>query len=141
MLHLMGKKSHSVVIHNNMMWIIGFIDSANPTIDVWYSPNGTSWTCATTTAPLDMRANFTCVTYNNKIYLLGGSQYVVSQYVYYNEVWTTTDGANWTKEINHACWARRYDHTSIIFDNKIWLMGGVAQDNSIHTRNDVWYYE
>jgi hypothetical protein len=35
-----------------------------------------------------------------------------------------------------AQWSARYLHTSVVFDNKIWVIGGVATDGF---KNDVWY--
>jgi hypothetical protein len=35
-----------------------------------------------------------------------------------------------------AQWSGRWGHTSVVFDNKIWVIGGVATDGY---KNDVWY--
>jgi hypothetical protein len=41
----------------------------------------------------------------------------------------------WTQATANAGWSARYGHTSVVFDNKMWVMGGY--DGSY--RNDVWY--
>ena len=38
---------------------------------------------------------------------------------------------NWTRTTGNASWTRRYSFPSVVFDNKIWVMGG--------DHNDVWY--
>ncbi len=36
-----------------------------------------------------------------------------------------------------ADWTGRWAHTSVVFDNKIWVMGGVNVDGNFR-KNDVW---
>ena len=40
-----------------------------------------------------------------------------------------------TPATTDAAWSARYNHSSVVFDDKIWVLGGQA--NSI--KNDVWY--
>ena len=44
---------------------------------------------------------------------------------------------DWTQATASAGWSARSGHTSVVFDNKIWVMGG--QDVNLNKRNDVWY--
>jgi hypothetical protein len=50
-------------------------------------------------------------------------------------VWRSDDGSNWTQATANASWSSRYGHTSIVFDNKIWAIGGFANSysNDVHT--------
>ena len=41
----------------------------------------------------------------------------------------------WTQATDSAQWSARYYHTSVVFDNKMWVIGGY--DGGL--RNDVWY--
>lgn len=41
----------------------------------------------------------------------------------------------WTQTTTSAAWTARYDHASVVFDNKVWIIGGNGGVN----RNDVWY--
>jgi hypothetical protein len=52
-----------------------------------------------------------------------------------NDVWYSSDGVNWTRATDNAGWTARGDHTSVVFDNKMWVIGG--WDNK--AKNDVWY--
>lgn len=57
-----------------------------------------------------------------------------------NDVWYSTNGKNWTCATNSAQWAKRAEHRSIVFDNKIWVIGGFVESSSGDTKsNDVWY--
>jgi hypothetical protein len=44
---------------------------------------------------------------------------------------------NWTLATDTATWSGRFFHTSVVFDNKIWVIGGY--DGSGSPRKDVWY--
>ena len=41
-------------------------------------------------------------------------------------------GVDWTQATSAAGWSARFSHTSVVFDNKIWVMGGPIY-------HDVWY--
>ena len=49
-----------------------------------------------------------------------------------NDVWSSENGSDWIEVTASADWTARYHHTSIVFDNKIWVLGGCC------TQNDVW---
>ncbi len=50
---------------------------------------------------------------------------------------TFFDGSTWTEATSAAAWSARQDHTSVVFDNKIWILGGL--DNTVTEKNDVWH--
>jgi hypothetical protein len=54
------------------------------------------------------------------------------------DVWSSSDGAQWTQTTALAPWiaaySARWGHTSAVFNNKIWVMGG-------NLNNDVWYMD
>jgi hypothetical protein len=45
------------------------------------------------------------------------------------------DGSTWTEATSSAAWSGRSDHTSVVYDNKMWVIGGL--DGVL--KNDVWY--
>jgi hypothetical protein len=54
-------------------------------------------------------------------------------------VWSSADGVTWTQAAN-APWSARRDHTSVVFDNRLWVIGGwVSSYGGVH--NDVWFSE
>ena len=111
--------------------------SGNPLTDVWTSTDGINWN-QLPNAPWKgrgMQIN-TCVDNSGQIWMLGGSNEGTRRS--YNEVWKSTDGINWTLVNESAPWSGRYWHTVAWFDNKIWLMGGMATGLEM---NDVWYSE
>ena len=109
--------------------------SGNPLTDVWTSTDGIQWT-QLPNAPWKgrgMQIN-SCVDNNGQIWMLGGSNEGTRRS--YNEVWKSADGITWTLVNESAPWRGRYWHTVAWFDDKIWLMGGMATGSEM---NDVWY--
>lgn len=52
------------------------------------------------------------------------------------DVWKSTDGTAWTLCTEMADFGFRFAHTSLLFDNKIWVIAG---ENHSQRLNDVWY--
>jgi hypothetical protein len=42
--------------------------------------------------------------------------------LYYNDVWSSADGSNWVRHIEHAPWCPRSYHDVAVFDNKLWVL-------------------
>lgn len=70
------------------------------------------------------------LSFNNKIWIIGGydarSDYFRDAHA---DVWSTVDGINWKLELTEAPFGRLNDARSIIFDDKIWLIGGMLSIN------------
>ncbi|HEC69511.1 MAG TPA: prepilin-type N-terminal cleavage/methylation domain-containing protein [Candidatus Omnitrophica bacterium] len=45
-------------------------------------------------------------------------------------------GGGWQEATSSANWPARYAHTSLVYDNKMWVLGGYDGSNYL---NDVWY--
>ena len=43
---------------------------------------------------------------------------------YYNDVWSSTDGASWDLVTGNAAWSGRNYHSNVVHDNKIYVLGG-----------------
>jgi hypothetical protein len=111
--------------------------SGPPLNDVWTSSDGVTWSQAQN-APWSgrgMQLN-SCVDGNGNMWMLGGSNEGTRRA--FNEVWKTSDGINWTLVNESAPWSGRFWHTVAWFDDKMWLMGGMATGTEM---NDVWYSE
>jgi len=132
-----GREGHTSVVYHDKIWVLGAsYGGYEAERDVWYSTNGTDWTQATNAAPWGGRRGFASVVHDDKIWVIGGSR---SAYPrgdeYLNDVWYSTDGASWTKTIDQAPWSGRYGHTCVVFQDKIWVMGGSGSGST----DDVWY--
>jgi hypothetical protein len=65
------------------------------------------------------------------MWVLGGTTETAGK----NDVWYSIDGTNWIRATDSAEWVERGWHTSIVFDNKMWVLGGWNNGS----RNDLWY--
>jgi hypothetical protein len=50
------------------------------------------------------------------------------------EIWASGDGARWSRVTGRSAWADRFRPTPVVFDERLWLVGGVG-------KRDVWVSE
>ncbi len=126
-----ARSKHSTVIYDSKLWIFGGKDSDMGVFnDVWSSTNGRTWNLVTSSAPWTPRFGQETLVHNGKIWLLGGSP-KVDDITNYNDIWTTTDGVNWTEVRDHPLWYPRYDYAAVSYKGCIYLFGGIGN-------SDVW---
>ena len=46
-----------------------------------------------------------------------------------NDVWYSTNGMNWTQTTAAAGWSARNAPTSLVYNNKMWVIGGWDGNN------------
>jgi hypothetical protein len=140
---------HPVVLaYNNKIWTMsgwhnGRLADAHDGNDVWSSSNGNLWTQATAAASWSSRVAAAGVVYDGKMWLMGGVQGFISDSTNtpLNDVWSSTDGANWTQVTAHAPWAGRGYLQALNFQNKLWVVGGgnyYHDSGRAYGYNDVW---
>ncbi len=140
------RSHHCTVVFNGRLWILGGInassapgyDPAYPQYrhDVWSSPDGVNWTLETI-APWTGRSSFAAVVYNGRIWVMGGFSQISAVKYSLNDVWSSPDGVNWTQEVAAAAWSHRMTHRAVVFDNKMWVMGGGGLATGF-LPSDVW---
>jgi hypothetical protein len=131
-----------LAVYDGKMWQLGSGQ------DVWHSADGINWTCVTKAAPYGPRAASAVVVFNNQLWLMGGRtnepnsppEKGYEQYTTFNDVWCSTDGARWTRVVEHAPWPPRMWFIAKTYARRIWIIGGY--DNVNHKNfGDVWYTE
>ena len=130
------------VVFAGKMWILGgseryFDDDKRLLNDVWHSTDGVHWQPATRKAPWAPRAYHGAVVFDNKIWIFGGGNYRPT-YLGYNDVWCSSDGVGWRKVTDHAAWPHRIWFSSVVYRNRLWVLGGLS-DKPSKNWNDVWY--
>ena len=58
-----------------------------------------------------------------------------------NEVWSSTNGADWTLVTDHAGWSPRLAAALVEFKGRLWMLGGTEDyyfGNAKSLQNDVW---
>ncbi|MGI9613481.1 MAG: hypothetical protein ACR2QO_11260 [Acidimicrobiales bacterium] len=84
--------------------------------DVWRSTDGVEWELATDDAPWAPRAGASVETRGDYLWVFGGEAGFVCEPVgdcvppYFNDVWRTTDGADWEEVSASAGWSPRPGH-------------------------------
>ncbi len=123
------------VVFNNKVWVLGGSSGGNVYNDVWSSSDGINWTQETASAAWAGRSGHTAVVFNNKIWVIGGEKGFVDNYAVLGDVWSSSDGVNWTQETASPAWGTRVLHSSVVFNNKMWVIGGYVDHDR---RNDIW---
>lgn len=132
--------SHRVLAHNGRLWVIGGNEDASSggsgasLNDVWSSADGITWRNDTANAPFSARLGHAAAVFNGRMWVIGGNDGVGSTASYRNDVWSSSDGENWTLEATNADFSERSLHTVIAFNNALWLLAG---DNGA-SLGDVW---
>lgn len=133
----------AAVVFRGRMWILGgtenyyFGDESSLRNDVWSSADGRTWELATERAPWSARAYHQAVVLNDRIYVLGGGNYV-PEYGATNDVWSSADGTHWRQETAAAPWHERLWFSSVTYRNHLWVLGGWSGEPSTNW-SDVWY--
>jgi Kelch motif len=124
-----------LLVFNNKLWLMeGSSNTGFNYNDVWCSTNGSTWsdtTCGTTAAPWTGRSQGAAWVFDNKMCIGGG----ISGSIYFNDVWCSPDGTNWTEETASANWTARYGLTGAVHDGLMWVYGGF---DGVYD-DDAWY--
>ena len=76
----------------------------------------------------------------NKLWIFGGVGGVSPDYTKnYSDVWNSENGKDWIQITNKAPWGKRRAHDSVVFKDKIWILGGVTTGERY--LNDIWSSE
>ena len=132
----------AIVEFHGRMWILGgtenyyFGDDRSLKNDVWSSADGKVWRLETEAAGWSPRAYHQAIVLNDRIYVLGGGNYV-PQYESKNDVWSSSDGKTWTQVTEHAEWSPRLWFSSVTYRDRMWVLGGWS-NNPSKNWGDVW---
>jgi hypothetical protein len=122
------RAEHTSVAHDGKLWLLGGRRSSSPDFysDVWFSADGVDWMRATNAAPWGYRVGHASAAFNGSIWLLGGGkpEGVFQRIVQSNDVWYSSDGAEWTEATTAAPWAAREGHASVVHQEMLWILGG-----------------
>ncbi len=137
---------HYTVVHEGMIWVIGGQSMPGyvpgPEVfysDVWCSEDGAHWDRVLEHAPWPPRGMIGgSAAKDGRMWLLGGGTYdtpATPQRLFYNDVWSSADGVEWTRHTDSAAWHPRQYHEVAAWDGRLWVLEGWNGSN----RNDVFY--
>jgi len=115
-------------------------------------PASLKWQEVLPNAPWSGRDAHSTIVFKDKIWLFGGVEGGSTEHQFskkspaYGEVphksdiWVSQEGKNWQLVKEKAEWGERRSMSTVVFKDKIWLMGGWTADFG-ETKNDVWVSE
>lgn len=125
---------HAVAVFQNKLWLIGGMNLEGKVFrDVWVSEDGVNWKLLDDHPPWKERQGHALLTHKEKLWLIGRWDDKDKE----NDVWYTENGIDWKKI--ETPWEGREDFGAVVFQDRIWIMGGM--DNDWSWRNDVWVLE
>jgi hypothetical protein len=143
-----GRNLMSTLVYSDRMWVLGGFSGPYYQLvsrnDVWYSQDGANWTQATASAPWAGRGAMSAAVFKDQMWIMGGFQAENYQgFQHFDDVWCSSDGVNWQCIVEHAPWGERAMHQSVVFNDRLWVIGGgqydTAYPNNIKANYaDVW---
>lgn len=75
------------------------------------------------------------IEFSGKYWFMGGKEPKLGRSSFFNDIWNSTDGENWSLVTDSAPWSKRGNFNLFVFQNKLWLIGGI---DNLQTLNDIW---
>lgn len=139
-----GRHCGGYAVHQGKMWIVGGDNNRyHYQNDVWSSADGVTWTQVAADVPWRDRVTHHVVAFNDRLWVLGGQQITYFDLdggdAVYDDVWSSPDGATWTRVLEHAPWAPRGQILgAVVFQGSMWIIGGGTYNDPRHYYRDVW---
>lgn len=136
-----GRHDAGYAVFGGRMWVVGGDPNrGHYQNDVWSSADGVNWTLATDAVPWRDRMGHHVLAFADRLWLMGGEQLTSTPGVsiMFNDVYSSTDGANWQLVTPNAPWqGRSLICGRAVFRNRMWIMGGGSYATRQYV-NDVW---
>ena len=134
-----ARSGHRTLVYEGKIWVMGGSGCCGGALnDVWNSTDGENWTLVTEAADFPIRKSFGALVFDNKMWVIGGvgQSYIAGSD--YNDVWFSTDGANWTLATDNAAFPPKHGMESEVYDGKMWIFGGSTIGQEI-SKKQAWY--
>ena len=133
------------LVYRDKMWFMGGrkLPGKDNSNAVWSSPDGAQWTLESEHAGWCPRVAPCFTVFKDRMWVFGGTEnfYEDTDVTLKNDVWSSTDGRDWKLETAQAAWPKRTNAQCVVFDGKMWLMGGGRWAPETVLHNDVWCSE
>jgi hypothetical protein len=133
------------LVFKDRMWLMGGrkVPGSECSNTVWSSTDGKEWTLVTPSAGWSPRLAPGFVVFKDRMWVMGGTSdfYKNDDTKLFNDVWSSADGKEWKLELANAPWSKRAHGQAVVFDGRMWIMGGGARNPKPLPTNDVWCSE
>ena len=139
------RDSQGEVVYRDKLWLFGgwFNSFEAPPRDVWNSTDGKNWNLVTNEAAWKHSDLPMSLVFRDKMWMMGGwYNGRLPGHSASNQVWWSTDGANWQQATDHAGWSPRIAAATVQFKGKMWILGGTENyyfGDQASLKNDVWF--
>jgi hypothetical protein len=132
-----ARSGHGLVVNNGRLYVIAGYNAVSHRLnDVWSTADGATWQQETAAAPFPARTAFTTLSYDGRIWVIGGDVGGLSPVS--NQVWSSADGSNWLQNNGGNSGAPlRTGAAGVVFDNRMWVLGG--RDSAYNPANQIYY--
>lgn len=127
----------SVIAFQNKLWVIGSGSGPAKSMNtIWQSSDGETWTSVDSQITFTDRFGFATLVFDNKIWIIGGNGAGAENFnTPLNDTWQSSDGKIWNQVNANTLFSGRKGHTSVVFDDKMWIIGGFDGSSRV---NDIW---
>lgn len=133
------------IVYKDCMWVMGGrrMPGAANCNEVWSSADGAHWNLETPNAAWCPRVSPSFAVFRDRMWIMAGTEnfYEDNDKTLKNDVWSSDNGIDWRLETDNAAWAKRTHAQAVVFDGKLWIMGGGAWHPETIPRNDIWCSE
>lgn len=135
-----GRYAAGGIVFAEKMWVMGGRKASTLFNDVWSSTDGIDWTLETGNAPWSKRQLFSMLAvHDGKMWVIGGGITTYHPFKAYRDVWSSLDGKTWTRVTEEAPWPPRIWSASVVYRNRLWVLGGFRAEPTWNNFGDVWY--
>ena len=138
-----ARDSSGELVFQDKLWLFGgwFDSFQSPPRDVWSSADGKAWALVEQEAPWKYSDLPMTLTFKGKMWFMGGwTNGRLAGHGATNEVWSSTDGKQWSLE-SKAGWSPRIAAAVVEFKGRMWMLGGTENyyfGDKTSLKNDVW---
>jgi hypothetical protein len=138
------RDSQGELVYRDQLWLFGgwFQSFEAPPRDVWSSRDGKTWKQVSKEAPWKHSDLPMTLVHQDKMWIMGGwYNGRLKGHSASNEVWASTDGAQWEQVSKNAGWSPRIAAGAVVFQGKMWILGGTENyyfGDKKSLKNDVW---
>jgi hypothetical protein len=119
---------HSSVIFNDKLYIMGGYRDGQPVADMYSTMNGMDWMREMPSGMFMPRYEHTSLVFKNKMWIIGG----YNGQMYMDDVmsWTGNMQDPWMMEAEgiQTPFDGMRGHSAVVYDNKMWIMGGMNRN-------------
>ncbi|MDD5068454.1 MAG: hypothetical protein PHS53_03230 [Candidatus Pacebacteria bacterium] len=119
-----------------------------PTPTPEIDPSSLTWIQTKTSAQgWPKRDSHSVFVFDNKMWVLGGLDSDASKVdgipdyesaIYYNDIWNTSDGVNWTRVVEHADFPYIRSASVVNFKGTLYMYGGWSPHDGLQYKNGIW---